>query len=586
MPKRLFPSEFESRLAFVDHFLTILGLGYFVLIILRFGFPINHETVFAFHVAIVASGALLVGQEILRIFWSKSLITYIECRWLEIIFISPILYFLFSLTQISNHEGILATTIYNYLNWTQFTVFTLNIFRNIRSSDFLLRYELTPSRLMVISFMVPIFLGMLLLKLPNATVYGISWMDALFIATSAVCVTGLSTIDVATQFTTLGKGILLVLIQIGGLGIMMITMSLGFLFTRGLAVRERIMFAELLSEKRLGRIGHLIVQVTLFTLSVEFIGAFLLYISSEGSLVNFNTQLFGHSLFHSVSAFCNAGFSLFTLGLYDPSVRNNLMFSGIIMVLIVLGGLGFPVFYNVYSVFADRLTKDKTSSTLLNTQSKLVFSSTALLLIIGTLGFFVFEGVGQFSQLPFFEKLHQSVFLSVTTRTAGFNIWPTESLSATSCALILFLMWIGGSPMSTAGGIKTLTFAVAWLNLVAIVKGKRSLIIFGREVAAESVQRSYAIVFGSLLLVLLGSTLLIFLEPKLNAFDLAFETVSAFGTVGLSRGVTGQLSDAGKGLLIGLMFIGRIGLVAAFNSFFDKFEEPRYRVLKEKISIS
>lgn len=586
LPKSVY---YERVSGVLDRLVAGVGLFCFFVLVFVLGFPLGERAQAAFGYALYTIALVFVLQELLRMLFAPHLLDHVKSRKIEVFFI-----FLIGLSLLIDEfvEHVLHLPIdtqglrkiaLGSLALTQLAVFALHGIRWFRTVGLFSRFELTPSRLMVVSFLLPILAGTVLLKLPNATTAGISWIDALFTATSAICVTGLSTVDPATAFTPLGQAIIGLLIQIGGLGIMTITMSFGILFSSGLAVKERMLFSELLAEERLGQVGHLLVQVTFFTLLTELVGAVALYLSLDVR-GGFDLPLFLNSVFHSVSAFCNAGFSLFTDGLYDQSVRHNTVYSAVVMGLIVAGGLGYPVFYNLFCVARDKFTKTRGARTLIKSPTKMVLASTAILLVAGTGLIFLSED--SFGEMSRAEQLRQSLFLSVTSRTAGFNIWPTNALTYETSLVLIFLMWVGGSPMSTAGGIKTLTLAIAWLNLTATLKGARRVVVFGRQIAGESFQKAHAIIFGSILILAGASLLLIVFEPGKNKFDLVFEAVSAFGTVGLSRGVTGALSAEGKLLVIVLMFVGRLGFVTVLNSFYRKYRQPPYRVLKESIPIS
>lgn len=576
----------------LDKIVMILGVSCVGIFLLYYGFPLDPQLYDLFGYVLYAIALIFVFQELLRFLFCPRFVEHLKSRKIEVVFVVLLALTLFAEQIISffTPEQLSNTAIRNlavgYLAFTQSLIFFTQLVRYIRKTEILSSYELTSSRLMVVSFIFPIGIGTLLLKLPNATVNGISWLDALFTATSAVCVTGLIVVDTQTAFTPLGQTLIAFLFQVGGLGIMTITMSFGFLFARGLAVRERILFSELLAEERLGQVGRILIQVTFYTLLAEGLGTIVLYISQNGSFTQLDWPLLLNSAFHSISAFCNAGFSLFSQGLHADQIRTNHLYSYAIMGLIISGGLGYPVFYNMLNVVKDSITKSRSNRTLIKVQTKMVLITTLSLLLFGTLAIYFVEGDNSFRSLGFIEQIRQSAFLSVTSRTAGFNIWPTESLSLETGLILMVLMWIGGSPMSTAGGIKTLTFAVAWLNLTAALKGANKIVVFGREITTSSLSKSYAIVFGSVLILIGGTGALILLEPDKNHFDLAFEVVSAFGTVGLSRGVTADLSDGGKVLIIVMMYAGRLGFLTLLNSFFRRHKEPSYKVLKENVFIT
>lgn len=583
--------SYERLSAVLDRAVLYTGLSCVAILLFLFGFPLEARVQLILRYLLYAIAILFMAQEALRYVLAPDFWSHFKSRRMEAS-LTVLLAFSFLADELIAYLWRLPVDSHNIRDLTlglfaltQLALFASYAIRWFRDLAILSTYELTPSRLMVFSFLLTIVTGVLLLKLPNATVNGISWLDAVFTATSAVCVTGLSVVDTGTAFTPFGQTILGALIQIGGLGIMTITMSFGVLFSSGLAVRERMVFSELFAEERLGRVGHLLVQVTIFTLSIEMIGAVALYLSRDVQ-GGFDPRIFLNSLFHSVSAFCNAGFSLFSSGLYDPSVRSNVPFSLVIMALVIIGGIGYPVFYNVFEVLKDRITKVRSSRALIRPQTKMVLSVTGILLVLGVVLVHVLESNHSLQGVSGVEQLRQSLFWSVTSRTVGYHILPVEALRIETCLVLMVLIWIGGSPMSTAGGIKTLTVAVAWLNLVATLKGSKRVLIFNRRIAGESLQKAHAIIFGSLIVLACSVLLLIAIEPEKNKFDLAFEAVAAFGTTGLSRGLTSELSASGKLLLTVLMFVGRLGVIVVLNSFFSRYRPPSYKVLKETIPIS
>ena len=585
---------YEKISKYLDQFLVFLGVACLGIFVFYYGFPLDEHWSGILSYALYGVAITFVFQEVLRLLFCRSISHHVISRRIEFLFIILLSLSLFAedllyyFSPIPLHNYDLTNLAIGYLALTQAIIFFAQALKYLRKIEIFSRHELTASRLMVFSFMVPIAVGTLLLKLPNATVanFKLSWIDALFTATSAVCVTGLGVVDTANTFTALGKTIIASLIQVGGLGIMTLTMSFGFIFASGLAVKERLLFSELLAEDRLGRVGTLLAQITFFTFSVELIGSMGLYYSLSDPTTPFDFNLFLNCLFHAISAFCNAGFSLFSANLFDPLVRDNAGYSTVIMALVIVGGLGYPVFYNVMNHLGDRYTKARTQRTLIKTHARLSIFMMFLLLVVGGAAIFLTEGNLAFAKFSFFEKVRHSLFLSTVSRTAGYNIWPTEALSIETCVVLFFLMWVGGSPMSTAGGIKTLTLAVAWLNLVATIRGAKRVFIYGREIAEESIHKAHAIIFGSILIIGVSSLILIALEPGKSGLDLVFEVISAFSTVGLSRALTPSLTNEGKLLITLLMFVGRLGFLVVLNSFFKQYRPRTYEVLKERIPIS
>lgn len=578
-------------LSLLDVLLSFIGLMSFALLIAHFGFYLeeeHHRWVLLGFEAIVI---LFVFQEIIRWGLAPHWWYHLKNRWLEFVFAVILTTSLISKGRLRDFIEPLTDIEINdlfliYLGVSQLILFSAQAVRVLRNFSWSSKVVLTPPRVFILSFMAPIGVGTLLLKLPKASLTGISWLDAFFTATSAVCVTGLTTFDISQLLTPLGQFFVLALIQIGGLGIMTLTMSFGLLFSGSLGIKERIVLGDLLSEERIGEVGNLLLRVTLFTFTIEAIGAIMLYTSRGWEWAEFNVRAFAHAVFHSVSAFCNAGFSLFTQSLYDPAVRDNWTYSSTIMILIILGGLGFPVLLNLWEWLLSRRRSWYQGKILLRVPTKLVLYTTGILILVGTLVFYFTEGPASFASLSLAEKLRHSLFLSVTSRTAGYNLWPTEELSLVTCVAVIFLMWVGGSPMSTAGGIKTLTFAVAFLNIKAVATGQKTIEIFNREISFGSVSRSYAIILGSILILIFGSTALIILEPQMKPLDLIFEAASAYGTTGLSRGVTAELSSWSKTIIIFLMFTGRVGVLIFLGSLFKPKPDYKHKLLKEAIPIS
>ncbi len=432
--------------------------------------------------------------------------------------------------------------------------------------------------LLVMAFAGTILLGTVLLRLPPATRgQPLTWLDALFTATSAVCVTGLVVVDTGTRFSPFGQGVILVLIQAGGLGIMTMSTFVLFLLGRRTTLGESEVISDTFGSIRRVSAGRMVALVVTLTFVAEGIGAVSLYHSFSS---RYETgRAVWYSIFHSVSAFCNAGFSLFpdyaSLTGYAGDVPINMT----VMLLIVTGGLGAPVVYGMARYVRVRLSRRVTH---LDLHAKLVLGSTALLIVGGALVFWLLEHDGTAMQArPTGTRVLDSFFQSVTARTAGFNTVDFAALSETSLLVVMALMFIGGSPGSTAGGIKTTTAAVAVMALVSRLRGKPRVGGFGRTIPEQALSRVFALMVICTLLIGVGTLVLeeaesVQLARQMNGAWttvppgdagqarvpvtwIAFEVVSAFGTVGLSTGITPYLSWVGKSVLIVLMFAGRLG---------------------------
>jgi trk system potassium uptake protein TrkH len=417
-----------------------------------------------------------------------------------------------------------------------------------------------PTTLLLLSYLAAIIAGTLVLMLPPATVSGhISLINAFFTATSAVCVTGLIVVDTGSYFTLFGQGVILFLIQIGGLGIMTISVALFQVIGRKVVFQQRMAMQEVFSHTPREDIFYLLRSVLFFTLSIEAAGAVILFFYWHGT-VPF-TQALYNAVFHSVSAFCNAGFSRFSDSLMTG--QTSLILNGTIGGQIVLGGLGFPVVYEIFSRFF------MGKSGKISIQTKSVVLTTIGLTMAGILVILMSERT-LVSSLGWKSGLLTSAFQSITCRTAGFNTLDIASLNTATLLFMMFLMLVGASPGSCGGGIKTTTFAVlttySWSRLIR----RKHVNLFSKTLPDETVSKSLFVLLFSLTTICLAVFIILFIDPDHGAripgnrqfLSFLFETVSAFGTVGLSMGVTPELTLPGKLVIIALMIIGRVGVPA------------------------
>ena len=449
-----------------------------------------------------------------------------------------------------------------------------------------------PAIVFVGSFFAIIFIGAFLLLLPKATTSGISFTDALFTSTSAVCVTGLIVLDTAKDFTLLGQTIIISLIQIGGLGILTFTSFFAFFFRGSSSFREGLNVQNFIAQDTLKDVLKTALNVVIFTLSVEIIGAIFIYFSVAKN-IQIEDKLF-FSIFHSISAFCNAGFSTMSDGLSETFLKFNYFLQWVVMFLIIFGGLGYNIIFNFYKYFKintleildpKRIHKMISVMTL---NSKIVLYTTGILL----LGGFVFLLISEYNNTllqhqTWFGKITASFFNSVTPRTAGFNTMNFVDYSVPSLLFIIFLMWIGASPASTGGGIKTSTFALATLNIFAIASGKSRIQLLGRRITSESTSRAFAILCISLINIGFAILLLLIFEPEgSDLLTIVFECFSAYSTVGLSIGNTGLLTEPSKYTLMITMFIGRIGMLNLMIGVLRQMNHQFYEYPKENILIN
>lgn len=445
--------------------------------------------------------------------------------------------------------------------------------------------RVNPGLILVLTFGLLILAGTLLLKMPNATTGGLSWLDALFTSTSAVCVTGLIVVDTATAFTPLGQGIILLLIQLGAFGIVILTFFLAIISGQGFSVSSRVFLRDMLSVDNMRYLSATVATIIILTFCFEIAGAVALHHYWASDIAG-GGEAWWIAVFHSISAFCNAGFSIFTDGLADPRAVGARDAQGIIMVLIVLGGIGFPVLLEVgkriWHIFTGPPRKGHLPA--FSMHCRLVFVLT-FIFIFGGAALLVFgEGAGANASAG--GSLWEALFNSITSRTAGFNISDMGALPSASTAVIILLMFIGGSPGGIAGGIKTTTFAMAVLNLRRILLNRKDVQMFERRVADELTNRAFAVVLLSILWIFSATTVLLYLQPEFALIDTLFEIVSAFSTVGLSRGITGELNAASKNVIILTMLVGRIGVLNFFFSIVaSRHDDSRLRYPRERIII-
>ncbi len=426
------------------------------------------------------------------------------------------------------------------------------------------KLEMHPAALVLFSFLLLIVTGASFLQLRISTTGPhLSWVDALFTATSAVCVTGLVVVDTGTFFTTFGQCVILVLIQIGGLGVMTISVALFTWIGRSISIRNRLVMQDLFAHTPRQDIYKLVRSVILFTLSAELIGALLLTIhfSLEMSL----SQALYHGIFHSVSAFCNAGFALFPNGMMDYS--GDWLLNCTLCALIVIGGIGFPVLYDLQSAF---FTKRKTRIRL-SIQTKTVLLTTLILIVGGATMFAFLESSSPILlDKSISERFLISLFQSITCRTAGFNTIDIGGLREVTIVMMLFLMFVGASPGSCGGGVKTTTLAVLTLFTIGRIRHKKRVNIFKKSLPEATVTRSMSLILLSTTIVCLVVFMLLLSDSyintnggtiKINTLQYLFETVSAFATVGLSMGITPVLTTWDKYWIILVMIIGRVGVL-------------------------
>lgn len=586
------PEKKKSLNRALDILFASIGLTSFAALIVLVGFRLAADEIRLFHYVNNALIGAFIFQELFRVFIAQKVLRQIKNRiFLKIISV----FFILGLIFESDLIRLLGIFLYNldksqvlivYLGIMQLIIIFAVVVRLLRRSYLISKIRLHPGAIFAISFAILIIFGALLLQLPKSAPEGknITFINALFTSTSAVCVTGLVVLDTENDFSPLGKLIIMLLIQAGGLGVMTLTTFLAAYFAGGISFQLRIMMKDLLSHESLAEVRSILMKILLYTFIIEFIGAGLLYLSLVGTFTEFDWNNVYVAVFHSVSAFCNAGFSLFSGNLMDPVIKDNYFFNTVIMLLIVFGGLGFVVISELSSIRPFKYKKKRIKHQL-SLHSKIVIISTITLIFGGGLLIYIVEPYSYNQSISEAEAMFHSVFLSVSARTAGFNTVPVESITVTAAVIVVVLMWIGASPGSTGGGIKTTTASIAFYSFLQYARGKSRVEAFGNEIHQESIQKAFVVIFASLLALGIGSIILFWLEPKIQPIDLIFEATSALGTVGLSRNVSFFLSSESKLIIILLMYIGRIGVFTFFTAFFVQVKEPRYSLPKKSVMI-
>lgn len=439
----------------------------------------------------------------------------------------------------------------------------------------------------MLGFLLAILIGTCLLSLPIASVKGrpVDILDAFFVATSAVCVTGLSTVVTAAQWSIFGQAVILILVQFGGLGIVTVTTVMMLIFGQRVMLSERLLLQEAYNLDSLRGLIRVTKSVVVGTLIVEGIGAFFYFLCFVG---DYGATAIWFGIFHAVSAFCNAGMDLLgdsSLAAYQTNLPVNL----VTMSLIVVGGIGFPVWRDVRTNFRKSRNGEIPKGRFferLTLHSKIAITVSAGLIFGGMVLFFLFEynNPATIGSLSIPNKLLASLFQSVTTRTAGFQTIPQENFTPASGLLSLIFMFIGGSPSSTAGGVKTVTVAVIILSVVSVVRGQKDIEAFQRKIPTFYLKKALAVVSVSILCMFVA-TMLVCATQGWTLMEALYETVSALATVGLSCGKTGDLNSIGKVLIILCMYLGRIGPITLAISLQSGAEKGLRQLPESKVMI-
>ena len=423
------------------------------------------------------------------------------------------------------------------------------------------KVSISTTQIIMLSFLLVILVGSLLLTLPISSASGhrVSYLDALFTATTATCVTGLVTLPTATAWSVFGQVVILVLIQVGGLGVITIMSALMILLHKRMSIGDRLLLQDAFNLNSISGIVRFVKRVLLGTFLVEGIGALLYMIVF---VPEFGLKGIWISVFTSISAFCNAGIDI----IGENSLCNyatNPIINTVTSLLIILGGMGYIVWWDVMGLGKGAAGKKRRGFRYLSLHSKIALAVTLFLLLGGGVLILLFEYDNPLTigNLSIFNKIQVSLFQSVTTRTAGFATVPQQNLSNASSILCLLLMFIGGSPVGTAGGIKTVTIAVLMASAWATIQNKQDVSLFGRNISRQAINKAVAVTMMSFSIMFV-STILLSAVTDADALDIFYETVSATATVGLTRDLTPSLNGVGKVIVIGTMYLGRVGPIS------------------------
>ncbi|MDT0689234.1 potassium transporter TrkG [Salegentibacter sp. F188] len=508
-----------------------------------------------------------------------------------------LLFFLFTLLVLVQvdviRENLSFLQFFNKMGWVFLVVFLYFIREASALRVDFKRDYLNPAQVFIGSFLLIILAGTLLLMLPNAAHGDLSALDALFTSTSAVCVTGLIVVDTGSYFTVFGQTIILILIQLGGLGIMTFASYFSYFFRGKTSYENQLMLKDMTNSDKIGEVFSVLKKIILVTFVIEFIGAVLIFFSiSKEEIASVPERIF-FSVFHTVSGFCNAGFSTLESSLYEAEFQFNYPLQLIIAALFILGGIGFPILFNLYkyAVYAVKHQFLKIRHPhdtvykpwILSLNSRIVLMTTSILLVAGSVLFYFFEYDNTLAGHSTFGKIVTAFFGGATPRTAGFNSVDMSALNFSTVMIIFLLMWIGASPGSTGGGIKTSTFAITTLNFLSLARGKDRIEVYRRQITDMSVRRAFAIMALSLMVIGMAVFLIASFDSEKNLLSIAFECFSAYSTVGLSLGITAQLSSASKMVIIFTMFIGRVSMLTILIAMLRRVKHLNYRYPDEEI---
>lgn len=570
--------ERVTRIAQILSF--VISLATIISIIIYHGFYIDEQWKETIQTIIHISLFFYIFKYFLLLFYSLKRLHYLKDTLIEFIVILILILYFISISVLPFGFEFFKTPRFNeyYILIIQIYFLVMVTIELSKASNFLTKINLSPPKLMLISFLFLIMVGTALLMLPQMTVHGISFIDALFTSTSASCVTGLTVLDTGSDFTFKGQVIIMILVQMGGLSILTFaTFFTAFFSRKNTGLRYQYLVKDLLSTNKVSYSFILLKEIVTATLIIEGIGVMLLYMywKNTGTFAS-NGETFLYSIFHTISAFNNAGFSLWGNNLMHASITDNYFPLTVIMILVFMGGIGFMTlsdFFNPHFIKERKKYKWKR----LMPGTKIVLLTTFSIILTGSILFFLVEyNHSLANKESVFGKIFASMFQVIASRTAGFNTIDINQLAVPGMLLIMMVMFIGASPGSTGGGIKTTTFFVIIKSTLATIKGKKNIEFEKKTIPFEIVDKSYSIVIMSMLLIFISTFILALLEPSFRFLTIVFESISAFTTSGLSTGNIVHFGWAGKLVLVINMYIGRIGTLTLAFALSKRVKESKH----------
>jgi trk system potassium uptake protein TrkH len=568
--------------------INLVGFAVFALMIARYGFNYEKDLSHFWVLSIRVFYGMYVFNYLFRLLLARKRWTFFKEQWFEsglfiLILFNAISYFVFSISHLQKIAPV-DGKLYEFLLLLLLLIMAFIEF--VKSLNFITSSKIKPTTLFISSYFLLIGIGAGLLMLPgfNVKYVFLDFYDALFISTSATCITGLSTLTIIDTFNFKGQVLILILFQIGGIGILTFASFFATFIRKGLGIKHQIMMNELFDNDSISGSFALLKRILILLFGIEIIGVVaMMLLWGDYPFDSFQQKLF-YSIFHTVSAFCNAGFSLFENGFENAGIQNSHLLQWLIIGLVILGSLGFP---SLRDIFSPRRLRERVKMPWKGwkTSTKISVYTSAALLVVGMIAFYFLELKNQPTIQNGLNSLTLATFQSVNLRSGGMSAISLENIAPPLIMICMFLMFVGGGSSSLAGGIKTSTFIVTLTAIISTIRGRKEATLGRRTISNELTYRAFAVILFSGNFVLITTTILSFTENDIPFLKLAFECVSAFGNCGLSMGITPDLSNAGKVILSIAMLAGRVGLLTLAFSLSSKEKPNTVRYPKTHIII-